>query len=169
MKLLVDQVNRLKELYHLEMENNKKLAEDLNNQEISIGVFGSRDSSDYACSILNNQKAESNRNLDRINRILSECTIINNPNTNTIDLGSKFVVTINFDGKITRGEYTLVESKVMGDPRNYISTESPIGSALLGRHLDETFTYETPKDVKRNSNIATVTVEEIIRDKKLTR
>lgn len=81
-----------------------------------------------------------------------------------INIGTKFVATIEFEGMKSVTEKTLVETMLPSDDyKKYVSLESPVGKSIYGRSVGETFTYS------QNNNQITMTINEIVTAKKLSR
>jgi len=75
-----------------------------------------------------------------IEHILKHATIISNKGKSTVALGSKVHVELE-DGE---QEYVIVGSTEANPDKGYISDESPIGKALLGRKPGDEVTVEVP-------------------------
>lgn len=86
-----------------------------------------------------------------------------------VNLGTTFKATIEFQGTKSTAEKTLVETSLPSDDyKKYISLESTVGKAILGRTEGETFKYKQ-KDRYGDVNEITITINEIIKTKKLSR
>lgn len=80
-----------------------------------------------------------------IKRLLDNTIMVTRYNENEIAIGTKFVATIDFgdEGQETK-EYLLVHTKVSTESLhngNTITTESPIGRAVIGLKVGDEFTY----------------------------
>lgn len=79
--------------------------------------------------------------LNEIKKQLLNCEIIEPNNSDEIGIGSNFEISSDFDGKELTEVFTLVETRLAGDPSNYISVSSPLGKAVIGKKEGDTFRY----------------------------
>lgn len=79
--------------------------------------------------------------LNDIKNKLLNCEVIEPNNSDEIGLGSKFEISLFFDEEEEREIFTLVETKISGDPSNFVSVNSPLGKAVLGKKQGDNFRY----------------------------
>ncbi|MEG0826554.1 MAG: GreA/GreB family elongation factor [Bacilli bacterium] len=116
-------------------------------------------------SIANVEKDERLRTKYELEFIMNHCCIITEFPENEIGIGTKFNATIVFEGKKSIIEQTLVEVNLPCDKINsYVSLESPLGKSILGKKPGETFTLKLGE-----STVITITINEIIKDKSMTK
>jgi len=85
--------------------------------------------------------------ITEIGRLLTEKKIIENPNSDTIDIGSSFYLSLDYgDGDIEEMEATLVEKFVSHEASSdhFISMETEMGQAIYGKKEGESFSYLLP-------------------------
>lgn len=99
-------------------------------------AFGDLSENEEYSSARNEQKIAESRILE-IQEILKNAKIIKNSNKDKVSLGAN--VEINFGGK--KAAYTLVGPTEANPLEGKISNESPIGKALFGRKVNESFDF----------------------------
>ena len=85
--------------------------------------------------------------ITEIGRLLTEKKIIENPNSDKIDIGSSFVLSLDYgDGDIEEMEATLVEKFVSREASSdhFVSMETEMGQAIYGREEGDNFSYLLP-------------------------
>lgn len=85
--------------------------------------------------------------ITEIGRLLTEKKIIENPNSDTIDIGSSFYLSLDYgDDDIEEMEATLVEKFVSHEASSdhFISMETEMGQAIYGKKEGESFSYLLP-------------------------
>lgn len=95
--------------------------------------------------------------LNEIKTQLLNCEIIEPNNSDEIGIGSTFEVSSEFDGEELKEVFILVETRLAGDPSNFVSIVSPLGKAVVGKKQGDNFRY-----VVENS-IFTGRINEIIK------
>lgn len=103
-------------------------------------AFGDLKENEEYSSARNEQKVAESR-IAQIEEILKHATIITQSKSATIDLGS--TVKINLNDK--EQTFTLVGPVEANPEAGKISNASPIGKALLGKKVNETFTLPNGK------------------------
>jgi transcription elongation factor GreA len=78
--------------------------------------------------------------ISEIEHILKHAALISNKGTSVVSLGSKVHVELE-EGEV---EYVIVGSTEANPDKGYISDQSPIGKALLGKKSGETVEVEIP-------------------------
>ena len=88
------------------------------------------------------QREISSNELKSYDTILNEIEILENPNSKTITLGSKFSVTMSDYGFEQEGNYVISESAIGAGGYEAVLPNSPMGKAVLGKHEGDHFTYD---------------------------
>lgn len=89
--------------------------------------------------------------ITEINHILTDKKIIENPNSDTIDIGSRCYLSLDYgDGDNETFEATLVERFVSHEASSdeFISMEKEMGQAIYGKQEGEAFSYLLPNGTK---------------------
>ena len=98
------------------------------------------------------------KKLDEKEKILETSEIIFYPDTEYVDVGTKFEIEFS-DGEIEK--FTLVDTlDGVKNGSEFISTLSPIGSSLVGHKVGDTVSYKTPMGT------SIVKIKSIDKDKK---
>ena len=98
------------------------------------------------------------RRIKEINNLLSECEYLINRNLDSIEVGTKFE--LYFDDTASKETFIMIEKSIGTVIPSYISKESPIGQAIVGKKEGETFSYQV------NGNIISGIITKIETDKK---
>jgi transcription elongation factor GreA len=132
-KLTKQKIEELKaELNHLEIEESPLLSEELKKQREDT-----QDEYNSDLTELLEEKDLTKKRIIEIRMVLGNCEAIDeNSKSNVVEIGT--VVKVTIDGKDF--EYRLVEAIEANPLENKISSESPIGSALVGRKVGDIFT-----------------------------
>ena len=88
------------------------------------------------------QKEISNNELKSYEAILNEIEILENPNSNTITLGSKFSVIMSDYGFKQEGKYVISESAIGAGGYEAVLPNSPMGQAVIGKQEGDNFSYD---------------------------
>lgn len=92
-----------------------------------------------------------------------ECyELLENKNSDIIDLGSTFEVEMNYDGIVENEVFTLVEIRNHKDDHSFISIDSPLGQAVAGTQVGDAISYMVGKER------ITGTVTGIVKEKQKT-
>lgn len=92
-----------------------------------------------------------------------ECyELLENKNSDIIDLGSTFEVEMNYDGIVENEVFTLVEIRNHKDDHSFISIDSPLGKAVAGTQVGDAISYMVGKER------ITGTVTGIVKEKQKT-
>jgi transcription elongation factor GreA len=96
-----------------------------------------------------NQQAHLEGRIREIKGILSRAQLIDEENGhgNEVRVGS--TVTVRIDGEDDEETWTIVGSAEAKPGAGKISNESPIGSALLGKHVKQKATVQTPSGLMK--------------------
>ncbi len=98
--------------------------------------------------VLNNSEIDKLRSrISEISRLLTEKKLIENPNSDAINIGSKFTLLIKYSDTFSEElNATLVEEFVSHEAsmEEFISMEKEIGRAIYGKQKGETFSYLLP-------------------------
>lgn len=98
--------------------------------------------------VRNNQEIDKARSrISEISRLLTEKKKIENPNSDTINIGSKFTLLMIYNDKSSEElNATLVEKFVSHEARSeeFISMEKEIGRAIYGKQMGDFFHYLAP-------------------------
>lgn len=107
--------------------------------------------------------ADISKKMQEINLLLETSEIVGNPNTDQVQIGSKFTVGIYFgEEDIDIIESTLIEKKVSAEKTpDFITAESDLGVAISGKKMGEMFYYPL-----KNGNMAQGTVMDIQKEPK---
>lgn len=97
--------------------------------------------------------------LNDIKKKLLNCEVVERSNSDEIEVGSTFEISLFFDDEEERSIFTLVETRLPKDPINFISVTSPLGKAILGKKQGDKFKY-----VVENS-IFSGRIDEIVKEK----
>lgn len=81
--------------------------------------------------------------IKEIEHILKHATIVTKTNSDIVDLGSE--VLIKKDDDSEEKSYTIVGPAEADLTQSLISSESPLGSAMMGKRAGESFSFKTPK------------------------
>lgn len=142
-----------KEIY-LTPEGRKKLEEELEylstvkRQEVAELIASAKEEGDIsenaAYDEAKRQQAFLEGRIQDIRRILNNATIIDQSDgpSEYVQIGSQ--VTVVEDGFDEEETFRIVGSAEANPGEGFISNESPIGKALLGRRIGERVTVETP-------------------------
>lgn len=93
---------------------------------------------------------------------LESYELLENKNSDIIDLGSTFEVEMNYDGIIESEVFTLVEIRNHKDDHSLISIDSPLGKAVVGTQVGDEISYMVQK------RIITGTITGIVKEKQKT-
>jgi transcription elongation factor GreA len=115
----------------------KELSETLNEMR-EQGDLSENDG--YSLAVEENEQNE--EEIARLKKLLKNSKIVKKRDKNKVNVGNKVIVA--YDGGKDR-VYTLVGEDNANPLENRISYKSPIGSALLGKKVGDTFTLNTPK------------------------
>ncbi len=88
------------------------------------------------------QKEISNNEVKSYDAILNEVEILENPNSNTITLGSKFSVIMSDYGFKQEGKYVISESAIGAGGYEAVLPNSPMGQAVIGKQEGDKFSYD---------------------------
>ena len=88
------------------------------------------------------QKEISNNEVKSYDAILNEVEILENPNSNTITLGSKFSVIMSDYGFKQEGKYVISESAIGAGGYEAVLPNSPMGQAVIGKQEGDNFSYD---------------------------
>ena len=88
------------------------------------------------------QKEISNNEVKSYEAILNEIEILENPNSNTITLGSKFSVIMSDYGVEQEGNYVISESAIGAGGYEAVLPNSPMGQAVIGKQEGDNFSYD---------------------------
>lgn len=98
--------------------------------------------------VRNNEEIDKSRSrISEISRLLTEKKRIENPNSDTINIGSKFTLLMIYNDKSSEElNATLVEKFVSHEARSeeFISMEKEIGRAIYGKQMGDFFHYLAP-------------------------
>ncbi|MBE6144229.1 MAG: hypothetical protein E7169_01495 [Firmicutes bacterium] len=87
------------------------------------------------------------KEMEELDSILGDSEIVTEYNANQIDIGTRFVASLDFgNGEVVTDHYILVSkgfSKVDEDIY-YITLDSPTGRAVYGKKVNEVICYTTP-------------------------
>ena len=97
--------------------------------------------------------------LNDIKKKLLNCEVVERSNSDEIEVGSTFEISLFFDDEEEKSIFTLVETRIPKDPINFISVTSPLGKAILGKKQGDNFKY-----VVENS-IFSGRIDEIVKEK----
>ena len=103
----------------------------------------------------------------RLRRVLAEAIIVEENSTGTIDLGSKFVATTidNKGNKLTHSYMLLGEGvsdiSFLGNEYFPTSIHSPFGKSVLGKKVDDEFSFISPNGLTKG------VIESIVSEKAL--
>lgn len=164
-KFLPDQIENLKRQLETETSKFDEILEirKQNYLEKRTGQ-GNEISVIFDHSLLENFIMNTNE-LNDIKKKLLNCIIVEQNNSDTIEIGSSFEISLFFDEEEEKSNFTLVETKLPRDPINYISISSPLGKAVIGKKQGDDFKYivensiisgrineiiKTNEDVKKN-------------------
>ena len=127
------------ELEHLETVRRREVAEEL---RTAAEVGGTVDNAEYD-EAKRNQDAVERRILVLENLLHAAVVIPDHAGpSETVEIGSQVVVV---DEKGIESEYTIVGSAEADPFHGRISNESPVGKALLGRHIGEKAEARAPQ------------------------
>ena len=98
------------------------------------------------------------RRIKEINNLLSECEYLINRNLESIEVGTKFE--LYFDDTTSKETFIMIEKSIGSVIPSYISKESSIGQAIIGKKEGETFSYQV------NGTIISGIITKIETDKK---
>ncbi len=129
------ELEKLKErLKHLETTKRKEVA-DMLNHAISFGDLSENAAYDDA----RNEKVALEKEIFELKELISKVKVIEKEKTEAVQIGSK--VTIADDG----GEFEVeIVGMLQGKKKGEISSESPIGKAVLGKKAGDIVEIETP-------------------------
>lgn len=145
-----------KEIY-LTPEGREKLEEELEHlrtnrrQEVAELIASAKEEGDIsenaAYDEAKNQQAFLEGRIQDIKRILNNAVIIDEDKqpSDTVSIGSQ--VTVIEDGFDEEETFRIVGSAEANPGRGFISNESPIGKALLGRRIGDNVSVKTPGGV----------------------
>lgn len=145
-----------KEIY-LTPEGREKLEEELEHlrtnrrQEVAELIASAKEEGDIsenaAYDEAKNQQAFLEGRIQDIKRILNNAVIIDEDKqpSDTVSIGSQ--VTVIEDGFDEEETFRIVGSAEANPGRGFISNESPIGKALLGRRVGDNVSVKTPGGV----------------------
>ena len=88
------------------------------------------------------QREISSNELKSYDAILNEIEILENPNSKTITLGSKFSVIMSDYGVEQEGNYVISESAIGAGGYEAVLPNSPMGQAVIGKQEGDKFTYD---------------------------
>jgi len=130
------------ELEHLKTVERKKIAEKL---EYARGLGDLSENAEYHDA--RDAQSELEGKIEHIENILNTAEIITGTKSDTVVVGS--VVTLQKAGSRTPIEYEVVGSAEADMLAHKLSNESPLGQAMLGKKVGDTFVLTTPNgDVK---------------------
>lgn len=143
----------MKKVFHITEQGKKDLEKELKELidgrgDIADEIASARENGDlsenaeYAAAREKQGRAETR--IAEIKEILEGAQIIKSDGDGTVSLGD--TVTVSLDGKET---VFSVVGAIEADPmQNKISHESPLGKALIGKHVGEEAVVKTPKGEK---------------------
>ena len=124
------------ELHYLETEKRAEIGERI---KVAREFGDISENSEYDDA--KNEQGMMEARIAEISRILSEATVVNAPKRSSkVNIGS--VVTVNMGGR--ERVFTIVGGAEADAAAGKISNESPVGEALIGAHVGETVTAQTP-------------------------
>lgn len=145
MKLLPEQVAKMREtLEQLKVQYKETVEEKASNaRNAHIGTDGF---DDINTSVSAYEVQDIIRRMSELEAIIKSATIIEIGDSETIQIGSKFTATINFDGKDETQDYILCEMHETIDVKGLtiITDKSPLGKAVLGKKENDSFSYAGP-------------------------
>lgn len=131
----------------VELENELKLRQEGKRKEIKDQLEFAKSLGDLSENAEYHQAREDQgRNEDRIGEIehiLQFSEVIKKHKHNCVDIGAN--VTVEKNGSPTEIKFTIVGGEEVSIEEGKISYLSPIGSALLGKKIDDTVVVNTPK------------------------
>lgn len=86
----------------------------------------------------------------RIDRLIRLGVVVTSANSGHVDIGSTIIIS---DGKTTKS-YTLVGGYESDPNKNTVSHFSPIGKAMLGKTVGESFEVQAPRGVSKYTIIS---------------
>lgn len=89
------------------------------------------------------EQGKNETRIQQIESILKYAKIIERSGSDKVELGATVVVKKNTDN--TEKTYQIVSETEADIALNKIATNSPIGSAMVGKQAGQTFTLETPR------------------------
>lgn len=131
-----------KELSMLKTTKRKELSEKL---KIAIGFGDLSENSEY--DEAKNEQAQVESRIAEIESMLKHAQIIDESeiDTNVVQIGAKVtLLDIEFDEEF---EYQIVGSTEANPDKGSISDESPVGKAVLGKHLNDIVDVEAPSGI----------------------
>ena len=145
MKLLPEQVAKMREtLEQLKVQYQETVEEKASNaRNAHIGTDGF---DDINTSVSAYEVQDIIEKMKKLDEIIKSATIIEICDSETIQIGSKFTATINFDGKDETQDYILCEMHETIDVKGLtiITDKSPLGKAVLGKKENDSFSYAGP-------------------------
>lgn len=145
MKLLPEQVAKMREtLEQLKVQYQETVEEKSSNaRNAHIGTDGF---DDINTSVSAYEVQDIIEKMKKLDEIIKSATIIEICDSETIQIGSKFTATINFDGKDKTQDYILCEmyETIDDEAVTIITDKSPLGKAVLGKKENDSFSYAGP-------------------------
>lgn len=154
MKLLPEQVVQLNESLE-KLQNTYKRLREMKRNDVVNANYAADGFTDLPDSQLISEINETINKIHEIELILKTCTIIDNVPSEIIAIGSEFTATVDFFGEKEPETYVLVENgqKIAG--KKIISIASPLGQSVLGKTVNDNFSY------KVNNNVFNGTINKI--------
>lgn len=146
MKLLPEQVAKMREtLEQLKVQYHELVEEKSSNSK--RGNVGPDGFGDVNTGVSAYDVADIIRKMGELESIIDSATIVENIDSETIQIGSRFTATINFWGEDETVDYVLSESHENFDSEDVmvITDKSPLGKAVLGKKENDEFTYRGPE------------------------
>jgi len=174
-KLIPAQVECIKQRIGKLEEAIAKSRENLKNQERrSIGLNAFDNIADavtlnsfYEISNLKQEKED-------LENLLENAQIVTKPNTNKIEIGTRFVATLQFsEGNIETDEYVLIDSEnyltelfQMDPDTYYVSINSPLGAAVVNKKANDVIVYTVQNKNRISGMIESIVANKTIEDEK---
>lgn len=132
------------ELNYLKSEKRKEISEKI---KVALGFGDLSENSEY--DEAKNEQAQVESRIVELEAKLKHASVIDESDidTDVVRIGAKVkVLDVEFDEE---AEYQIVGSTEANPAKGSISDESPVGKAVLGRHIGETVDVETPGGVAK--------------------
>lgn len=144
-RLLPEQVTEIQQQIDLLTSSLKEDVQYMkdNNRASGTGCQGFEFVPDYMpLAELNRTKQE----LSKLKSILNLAVVVSEYDDTKVNIGTRFTVTLDFNGEMDTQEYVLVEQNVAPILKDvkYISITSPLGEAVYNKQVNDAISYSIP-------------------------